>query len=290
MFGFLNKLIAPKGAKASDKAKAAPASVAKPAAPAASEVKEYEVDRIELLQLMWGSGFSSPGDKEFIKNISAALTLDAQKSVIDMSAGLGGQARTLVELYKTYVTGFERDADLAFNGNKISARTGFGRTAPITQYDPRSFEYAKRADAIIARDLLYTMKDKDAFAVRLNAHLKDRGHLVLTDFTCDPVYLQEPAIALWSAVESATYLQTDKELAKLLTTHGFDVRVCEDITPKYKKMTMTGLAQLVKHLEGKKLTPTMKALLLREVDFWAKRLSALETAVRYTRIHAIKID
>lgn len=293
MLGFLNKLISPaakgkeKPASATPPAQKAPEPAA--AAPVIAIKRSTDEIYTELLRAMWGEGFVAPNDIEFTKTITSPLALNSQKSVLDLAAGMGGEARALVTLYKTYVTAFERNAAFAAEGQRLSTRAGMVRTAPVNHYDPEAFDFKKSMDVIIARDLLYTLADKKAFIGRITGHLKPRGHLVLTDFVCEADAAENPLIGDWWKLEPyGAYPAAVGDITSLLESNGFDVRVSEDTTERYIKMALAGLARLPALLQGRKGDAELKVLIIRELDFWTVRLAALKGPLKHVRFHAIK--
>lgn len=293
MLKFLNKLL---GVDATTKKPAGKAQVAAPAAATKVAPKKtpedtgITVSRVDLIQRMWGDGFSIPGNSEYVLSLAKSLLLDQEKSVLDLTSGLGGFDRALAATYKTYVTGLERDKELAAAGNAISARTGFSRHAPITHYDPEKFDYTKRVDTIIAREMLYTIKNKGGFVAKLTNALKPKGHLLLTDLTCDnPEVINRPPVSLW--IEAEPYgvnLISAKDMVMLLDGQGFDVRVNEDMSKAYSRQIVIGFANLSRYLQNKKFSSASKELLRKEVELWARRYAVLETGIKKTRFYAIK--
>jgi cyclopropane fatty-acyl-phospholipid synthase-like methyltransferase len=246
--------------------------------------------RLEVLQSLWGEGFSAPGRPDFLAELAKPVSPDPQKSVLDLSAGLGGMARTLASRFKTYVTGLERDAELASEGMKISQKSGFGRNAPVSHYNPAAFDYGKRVDSVIARELFYTVQDKRALIRRIAAIMKPRAHLLITDYTCaDEKSLDYGAVDGWVQAEPmGAHPVTATEMAALLEKEGFDVRINEDMTKTYMRECLIGLHNLVRFLEGKKLAKVTRSALATEVELWAHRLAALDTQARSSRFYAIK--
>jgi SAM-dependent methyltransferase len=290
MFKFLNTLLG-SGKTEKKSAVEAPPSVASADNIAVNaSTPPVDLSRIQIMQHMWGDGFSSPGNVDYVIDLAKILLLDSQKSTMNLGSGLGGVDRALATVFKTYVTGFERDIDLATEGMAISTQMGFTRHAPISHFDPEHFVYTKRVDAIIAREILYTIKDKDAFIKKIATMLKPRGYLLLTDFTCDDAdYANHASISSWMASQSHSINLTSADgIAKMLEQNGFDVRVNEDLSKSYTRQIMLGLGAFVQILEGKKLSQKTKDLLLTEVDLWARCVGALATKMQNTRFYAIK--
>src|SRR6185369_12218680 len=194
------------------------------AEPSVPEAIIPDLDRLELAQKMWGRGFSQPGTNEFYLSLTRSLQLNEQKNLVDLNAGLGGAARLIATEFKTYVTGFERDAVLAEEGMKISTGAGQGKRATVSVYDPKNFDYGKKADAVLACDFLYSIEDKDKMLTNISKWLKPRGHLVMTDFVCDPS-ISNAAIERWIAKEPyGAHPVSNDEMLKLFSKHGFDLR------------------------------------------------------------------
>jgi SAM-dependent methyltransferase len=260
-----------------------------PVASAPANEEGVDLSKLELSQKMWGPGFSKPGNKEFILSLTRPLTLDSKKTMLDLTAGLGGAIRAVTDTFKTYVEGYERNAKVAALGMELSTRSGHGKRAPITHYDPLNFEYPKHVDVVFARELLYTLPDKQKFMENVSNWLKARGQVVMIEFTADNEVLKKPAVAQWIAGElyGATPL-SGPDMVTLFGKNGFDLRVNEDITAYYRKEIIFGLAKLVQNLEGPRLTRDTKARVAELVEYWARRAQALEEGVKVTRYYAIK--
>ena len=251
--------------------------------------KGVELSKLDIMQKMWGKGFSAPGTQEFYLTLTRPLQLNAQKNMMDLSAGLGGAARLIAHEFKTYVTGFERDAALAAEGMKISTDSGRGKHATVTGYDPLNFEYSKKSDAIMACDIFYSLNNKNMMLENMSKWLKPRGQLVMTDFVCDAETLKQPVVELWQTKELyGAHPISNEVMLKLLAKHGFDVRITEDMTVPYAREVLLGLARLTQWLEGQRLSRASKVLVGQTVDLWATRLGALDKGVKNMRYHAIK--
>jgi cyclopropane fatty-acyl-phospholipid synthase-like methyltransferase len=289
MFRFLNKFLGQEVSAPPEPKKQAPTLTVKVASPPQAAVAELNISRTDLLQHMWGRGLSGPGDPAYFVGLVSAFQLGPQKNVLDLSAGLGGLARDIAGRYKTYVTGFERDAQLANEGMHLSSLEGNARNAAVKHYQPEEFEFNRPVDAVIMRELLYSICDKDAFVVKVSGALRSHGHLLMTDFICDdPAVLESAAVKAWQQVERDVHIVLPKEMARVLTSYGFDLRTSEDTTRIYMRQILAGLGLLAKNFEGQRLSAAAKQLVAAEVDFWTRRLAALEAGVKHMRFHAVK--
>jgi SAM-dependent methyltransferase len=257
--------------------------------PVAKTEEGDELSRLELLQAMWTKGFGKPGSAMFVISMLQPVALDSSKTMLDLSAGLGGASRAVTDKFKNYVEGYERDPEIAAAGMDISSRTGFGKRSPITHYDPNTFTYSKRVDVVFAREFLYSVADKDKMIGNFTNWLKPRGHVVLIDFVCDEALLKNPTVRAWFEGEGHGAVPVSgPEMVILFGKHSFDLRINEDISAEYRQDVLRGFGRLTRFLEGRKLTRATKARVGALAEFWARRVAAIDAGVRVTRYYAIK--
>ena len=72
--------------------------------------------RIGLSQKIWGEGFSSPGEEDYILGLVKSLGLTPAMSELDLGAGLGGAGRVMAQSFGCWVTSLEVNPDLAKAG------------------------------------------------------------------------------------------------------------------------------------------------------------------------------
>ena len=89
---------------------------------------------------------------------------------------------------------------------------------------------------------------------------------------------EEFASHLWSAEE------TTAQLAEL----GFDTRIDEDMTAKYRRVGLLGWKECLERLAGKRPARPMLLQLLDDAELWVRRLRALDSgALQVRRYHAL---
>lgn len=254
--------------------------------------RPWETPRVKLAQLLWGEGFSHPGGTEEAIRLAKPFALNPAMTVLDLSAGLGGGARALVEEFGVWVTGLDRDAEFAEAGMQMSTLAGVGRKAEIGQFDPARFELrAASVDCITWRELLHGVADKARLLHAIAVGLKPRGQLLLTDYMLaegrDP---QSAAIREWLAVEpDSVQLWSPDEFTRCLVEQGLEVRVTEDITAAVRRMALSAWARLAAGIAGASLTSEMKDCMVAELERWMRRIAAFDAGdlVVY-RIYALQ--
>ena len=281
---------------AAKKTVAATAAAAKKAPPAQhhdvkpiSEPRPWTADRIQIMEAMWGDGLHLPGGTAYLTALSSPIGLNHELSVLDLSAGLGGMARQIVDQYKCYVTGMEQDSILAARGMIMSIAAGKSKTASIVGYDAATYSAARKYDAIFAREVFYRVIGKEKFFKAIDSSLKTGGgHLVFTDYILDPEAREKPAVVQWLTRERGAAPLSMIEMIKTWKGMGYDLRIAEDQTHFYKNSILIGLKNIAEHMLMNIPDRSTKAFVVAEVDLWAKRLAAFHEGLRYCRFHGIK--
>jgi hypothetical protein len=85
-------------------------------------------------------------------------------------------------------------------------------------------------------------------------------------------------------------LWTKGEYEKRFNELKFDLRVSEDITDKFRLMTLIGLDAVTKIPEGKSVIRTFPEDFMAEVGDWERKLNAIEAGVlKIFRFYGIKM-
>lgn len=251
-------------------------------------VSLWTADRSQILQKMWGNGFSLPGGNVLTDLLMTPVGLTNEKSVLDLTAGLGGLGRKVATDYGTYVTGLEEDRSLVPIGMMMSLAAGRSKQASIEAYVPSSFQTTKSFDCIVARELFYRLADKDAFFDAMVKALKPKGHVVFTDYLLEPDKASAPEVRDWLATEGGVSPLSLEAMRAVWAKRKFDVRINEDLTSQYKKEILTGLMRFSTFLATKKPDLPTKQMIMKELEAWAHRVAAMEQGAKLYRFHVIK--
>jgi ubiquinone/menaquinone biosynthesis C-methylase UbiE len=234
-----------------------------------------------LRQWLWGPGFHQPGNADYVLKLVKPFGLTPAMSMLDVAAGLGGSARVVAEEFGTYITGLERDPELARLGMEMSIAAGKQKHAPISAIDPESFELRTGAfDCIFGRGATYMVQDKERFMRVLILGLKQRGQLLLTDYVVEPGLAQRPEYTAWAARHPLPPLVwTVQQYIDCFKSLGFDVRITEDITHDLKQQIVLGWDNLVQTVDIKALPRQHKLQIVAEAEQWVQTIIALDAGV-----------
>ena len=267
-----------------------PEPAAEPAAAAEPEIN-WSPARCEVVQRLWGDGFSSPGEAEHVMMLVKPLGLNETMSVLDLNPGLGGSTRVIAESTGAWVTGLEADADLVAAGMEISVKAGMAKKAPIVLYTPPKIELDGTAmDAVISKEALYAMPEKELLFEEIFKALKPTGQVLFTDYMLPAEDTASAGLDAWLAAERPTPRPwTKDQTVSRLTDIGFQVRVNEDITDQIKSLVIKSWAGLISGLKPGQVPREAALAIVLEAEIWCRRLALFDAnELRCYRIHALK--
>ncbi len=245
--------------------------------------------RTEGAQLLWGDDQTGPGDAQWMVDSVRPFGLNAAKSVLDLSAGLGGVARAVASNFDTWVTGLEPSPLLAKLAMDRSKAMGVSKKAPIAHYDPEHFNQAGSFDLVMADRLVHRVRDKEALIDRMGDCVKSKGGILMFDYVIDGTPGSWDNWNGWREEEPMeVYPWTGTRLADELTQRNLDLRITEDLTQLHRRQVVERVRKLGEAL--KTCVPDARVLsaLRRELNLWWARLRVLGNGLRFCRYVAIK--
>lgn len=251
----------------------------------------WDSPRVQLVQDVWGEGFSSPGDSEYLIEMLKPFALTPAMSVLELGAGLGGASRVMAEHFGVWVTAFEADRTFADAGMELSTMAGLAKKAPVASFDPENFEYKEMScDCIYSKEIFFTVKKKKELLGVVGDALKDRGQLLFTDFVKAEEVKDSEALAAWEDSEpTAPSLWTMKDYDMAMTRQKIEIRITEDITDDYREMVTKAWARYLSSAVKQGVTDEMADVVVSEAELWARRVKALESGdLRVCRIYGLK--
>lgn len=273
-------------------AKAEPSAVMDNAVP---EPEAPPLTRVDLLQRLWGEGFSQPGGADFALRIAAAARIGNGSLCLDLAPGLGGGMRAIARATNARMTGIESDRELAQAAAAMSTAAGMNEIAAIT---PASFEGLSAEDlasddgyaAVFMREAFFAVEDREQMLEAIHGALQEDGSLLLTDFVIDsdPDRPISQAVAHWRAAEpDVADPWTEAEYRSALEAQHYNVERFDNITAKYLPLVKEGLRRFHDCLQNAKLPPETVPILMREGNLWLARSQALESGhLSIALIHA----
>ena len=260
-------------------APAATATASAVPAGAAPQVRLPPPDALTIRQWLYGPGYIVPGDATYVLELVKPFHLCPAMTMLDMAAGLGGPARSIAEAFNTYVTGYERDPELARQATEETAARGFSRHVQISVYDPESFELRTGFyDHALSRGATYAVVQKERFLRVLNQAMKPFGQLILIDFVVDRTVGERPEVAVWEAMQPhKPQLWTAAQYSDCFKSLGFDLRIANDVTADYRKLILFAWKNFLERGELRQIKGPQAAPVIDEVERGLRTVAALES-------------
>jgi phosphoethanolamine N-methyltransferase len=206
---------------------------------------DYDTTMLDMLQIIWGEGFLSPGGPQAVREIMQGVDLRG-KRVLDIGCGLGGLDQVLVELGAAQVTAVDVAAPLIALGRRRIAAAGLADRIDLQVVEPeKKLPFADASfDVVFTKDAWLHVLDKPALLRDVHRVLKPGGQLAGGDwmkgpepYSADMIYFIE--------LEGIPYHPTTlAEYGTMLHAAGFDEIKLLDINAWYRGLAKEELARL----------------------------------------------
>lgn len=212
---------------------------------------DYDTTMLDMLQIIWGEGFLSPGGPQAVREIMLGIDL-AGKRVLDIGCGLGGLDQVLVKLGAAHVTAVDVAPPLIGLGRRRIAAAGLADRIDLQVVTPEAkLPFADASfDVVFTKDAWLHVTDKPALLRDVHRVLKSGGQLAGGDwmkgpepYSADMIYFIE--------LEGIPYHPTTlAEYGVMLHAAGFDEIKLLDINAWYRDLAKEELARLKGELYG----------------------------------------
>jgi phosphoethanolamine N-methyltransferase len=148
---------------------------------------DYDPAMVEMLQLIWGDGFLSPGGAAAVREIMADIPLDGRR-VLDIGCGVGGLDRELVRLGDCHVTAVDVARPLVEIGRERIAAAGLSDRIDFRPIEPeQALPFADESfDIVFAKDAWLHIPDKRSFLSDVFRVLRPGGRIAAGDWMKGP--------------------------------------------------------------------------------------------------------
>ena len=206
---------------------------------------DYDTTMLEMLQIIWGEGYLSPGGPQAVREIVQGIDLRG-KHVLDIGCGVGGLDQVLVELGAAHVTAVDVAAPLIALGRKRMAAAGLSDRIDLQVVAPeQSLPFADNSfDIVFTKDAWLHVLDKPALLRDVHRVLKPGGQLAGGDWMKGPEPYGADMI-YFIELEGIPYHPTTlAEYGVMLHAAEFDEIKLLDINAWYRDLAKEELARL----------------------------------------------
>ena len=182
---------------------------------------EYGDAMTNMLELIWGVGFMTPGGEGNIANMVEGLDLEG-KRVLDIGCGIGGPAFVLASKYGAEVVGIDIEPQLIADAKVRAEKLGLDSQCEFVTVEAGPLPFPENSfDVVFSAGVIMTIDDKEeTFAESLRV-LKPGGILTSYDWMkTDGEYSDD--MRYWFKMERITYsMKTFAEYESMLREAGF---------------------------------------------------------------------
>ncbi len=208
---------------------------------------QYTDEFIARLQLVWGSGFLSPGGPQEVAEIVRGIDLSGQR-VLDIGCGVGGPAIVLARDFGATVTALDVEPLLLDHTRRNAEQAGVTGQMEFRLVDPGPLPFeAQSFDVVFSKDSLIHIPDKRTLYADIFRVLKPGGLLAVSDWLAGPHAASDPELAGYVDNSGLDFsMATAADTADILRETGFADVATRDRNDWYRDLS----AHEVEQIEG----------------------------------------
>ncbi|WP_218048653.1 methyltransferase domain-containing protein [Curvivirga aplysinae] len=200
---------------------------------------EYGEALLEMLQIIWGEGFLSPGGADAIDRILEGCDLRGLK-VLDIGSGLGGVDCLLAEKYGARVTGIDIEEDILSRSKAYIEQRGLADQVEVRLVNPGPLPFEdNHFDVVFGKDAWLHVEDKDGFFKEVFRVLKPGGRVICGDWLGGEAPRGEDFDYFLELEGISYHLVTIEEYADILQNAGFSDIWTKSIWEEYREEAKT---------------------------------------------------
>jgi SAM-dependent methyltransferase len=258
----------------------------------APALSDWSAPRRELVQMLWGVGFSYPSEPEYVLDLVKPFGLTNANTMLEIGSGLGGGARLVASKIGCYVDAFEFDESLIKIAKDLAIEQDIDNKAIFKKFLPQALQLKQKFyDAALLREVIMCVDNKDEFFQTLIGALKPNTSLVISDFfLSDPE--PGPEVEEAMAIEGRELFPCEVDtVANILAEFGLEIRINANETERYMDMVKGAWNIVAAKLKAnpEDADPEMAEAMRAEIDLWTRRNKAFETGnLQVRRVVAFK--
>jgi sarcosine/dimethylglycine N-methyltransferase len=163
--------------------------------------------------------------------------ISADKSVLDVGAGVGGPARFVAATYGCRVTGVDLSEPFVEAARYLTERTGLGTLVSFQAGSALALPFASGAfDVVLLQHVAMNIADRAQLYHEIRRVLRSGGRFATYDIVSNGGEVEYPVP--WARTAATSFLQTAAVTRAAIEGAGFRTLVCQDDTAAAKEWIM----------------------------------------------------
>ena len=256
-----------------------------------AEKKVWPANRLNVIEQLWGEGYTTPGGAARVKQFAPLLHLDEKKSLLLLGAGLGGISETLIEDTGVWITGLEPDPELAKIGHQSMVRAGHKRKAPIRHNDMEAPKFKPKSfDGMLSLDGIHFVKDKKALFEAITESLRLNAEMLFVTYVLPDTNPPSKKVEAWAEQQSLpVHLWPAQAMMGMLSQLDLEVRPPDDVTKDYRNCVLKAWINFLSNMNREELLGKA-ADVVSECGNWADMITAIDTGgLKILKFNCIRV-
>jgi phosphoethanolamine N-methyltransferase len=240
---------------------------------------EYGEALIDLLAVIWGEGFLSPGGPQEVAALLEGVDV-AGKRVLDVGCGAGGIELLLVRDHGAgTVVGVDVEAPVLARARALLERHGFAGRVRFEQVAPGPLPFADASfDLVFSKDAVIHIEDKEGWCRDMYRLLRPGGLLVASDWMRIDESPPSAAMRAYMAAEGLSFrMSALPRYGAALRAAGFTDIVLRDRNEWYRERVRREYEAIRGPLYDRLCAAAGKAETDRNLDVWEKLCVVVES-------------
>jgi len=245
-----------------------------------SDGAEYGDAMVEALELVWGSGFLSPGGPDEVARVVSGLDLEGA-AILDIGCGVGGIDFLLAQTHGAgEVIGVDVEAANIERARIEAARGGLSDRVHFQAVEPGApLPFAAgRFDIVFSKDAIIHIPDKEALFGDIWRLLKAGGWFAASDWLRGDDAPPSDEMRRYIEAEGLSFaMASPQRYRKALAAAGFAQITIADRNAWYARTARAELAAINGPLRQRLIELVGKAEAARQTQVWERMLVVLDS-------------
>ena len=252
----------------------------------------YGPKQLNMLKVIWGEGYLSPGGSSEIDEIIGELDL-SNKRILDIGCGTGGAVFHMLEKHNVAeALGFDTEPLVIEKANELAAEKNLSNRAKFKYIEPGPIQLDNDSmDVVFSKEAFIHIPDKNELMKDIHRVLKTDGLIAVGDWMRNDDNLPSQQMLEYIEAEGLDYFMCSlKKYEEILVKSGFKVISMNDRNQWYLDKVKNEVEQIKGALWSKVVDAIGPEEAAYALDVWKKLLGVVEKGEhRPGNFRAIKI-